>query len=262
MDKAALLARLKAEVSALEGRAAQLVPSADDGLWRFGGAGLDAGFPAGLALSAMHEFAPAEPAHFASAVAVAVRLLLCLPEARWARPLLWVQPRRIGSERGQLCAAALTLVGLPCDRLIFVEVGKMSDAHFTLEEGLHTAALGAVVAGGIDMDFTTSRRLALACNERAVPLLHLPERPSVTTAAATRWEVSPRPSGPDPWVKQGCSGNLRWQLALQRARQDVAAKWPMVMQVEWDDAALCFDLVPELVSRSGTAPAARLFRAA
>jgi protein ImuA len=262
MDRAALLARLKAEVSALEGRAAQLSRHADDGLWRFGGAALEAGFPAGLALSAMHEFAPAEPAHFACAVAVAVRLLLRLPEARRARPWLWVQPRHLAHERGQLCAAALAAAGLAPERLIFVEVGKMSEAHWAIEEGLHTSALGAVVATGIDMDFTTSRRLALACASGAVPLLHLPERPSLTTAAATRWEVSPRPSAPDPWVAQGCSGRPRWQLALQRARQDVAAKWPANFEVEWDDAALCFDLVPELVSRSVAAPTAWITRAA
>jgi protein ImuA len=251
MGKAALLARLREEIGRAEGRAVRLSPesgagTADD-LWRFGGAALDSRFPAGLGLAALHELSPDQPAHWASAAAIAVRLVQRLPLARAARPLLWVQGSRSMQERGHVSAAHLAATGLALERLVFLEVRKPADALWALEEGLQTPALAAVVAAGIEIGFTASRRLSLACAASGVPLLHLPEVPPGTTAAATRWTVSPRPSAPDLLVPQAV-GPPRWRLSLTRARQDVGIAWPTSFEVEWDDATLCFDMVAPLAS--------------
>jgi protein ImuA len=262
MTKAALLAQLRAEVSALEGHPERLDSGhSSDSLWCFGSSVLDQNLSGGLSLAAVHELAPDEPAHWASAVAVAVRLLLRLPPTRDQRPLLWVQNRRTVAERGRLSAASLAAAGLALERLIFLEVSKPAEALWALEEGLQTPSLAAVVAAGVEIGFTASRRLSLACSASAVPLLHLPERASATTAAATRWQVSPRPSAPDLLVSQAV-GRSRWHLRLVRARQEGAMRWPASYDVEWDDATLCFDLVAPLAPRSVEAPASRIARAA
>jgi protein ImuA len=250
MSKQAVLAQLRTAIATVEGRPARLEDLQPGQAWQFGSADLDARF--GLAVAAMHTVAPDCPAHWASAAAIALRLLQRLPAPHATRPLLWVQTTRSLQERGRLSAAALTNTGLTVDRLICLDVRTPAEALWALEEALQTPALAAVVAAGIDIGFTASRRLALAAAACAVPLLHLPEQHPANTAATTSWTVTPRTSAPDPLVAQAV-GRPRWQLDLVRAKLSGAKisganmmAWPARVEVEWDDATLCFNLVAGL----------------
>ncbi len=245
MTRAALLAQLRAEIQAVEGRPLQLA-GAPTAHWRWGTS--ESAPESGLssvemALGGLHEVVPRQPAHWASAAAIAVRLLQRLPPTHQGRPLLWVQSQQTARERGRLSAAWLAASGLALEQLIFLDVSKPQDALWALEEGVGTAALGAVVAAGIDIGFTASRRLSLICAATAVPLLHLPETAAPTTAACTRWQVAPCASAADPLLP-GAAGHPRWQLTLLRARQDSGLAWPATFEVGWTDAADGFVEIP------------------
>lgn len=251
MDKAALLARLRDDLSRQSGRG---FPEPDGGsaCWQLGdGAALAVPLPP----AAVHELAPELPSQWASAAAVAVRWLLRLPEARQACPILWVEMAVTARERGALCATALAGLGLAPERLILVEARKPAEALWALEEGARLPGLAAVVAAGVPVPFTASRRLTLACEASGVPLLHLPEVPAATSAAATRWRVAPLPGVPEPLLP-GHAGAPRWRLQLVRARQGLAWRWPRTIEVEWKDGAFCICLAAPLASGAVAARAA------
>jgi protein ImuA len=249
MSKSAVLARLRAEIARVEGNEARLEATtrAED-LWRFGGPGLDARLSSGLSLAGIHELSPDIPAHWPSVVAMTLRLMLRLPPTRTQRPLLWVQNRARAQERGRMSATHLVAAGLALERLVLLDVDKDAEALWALEEALHTPTLAAVIACGLDISFTASRRLALACGQTLVPLLHLTERPAAQSAALTRWQVAPLPSAPEPLLIR-MVGSPRWRLTLLRARMDMGCLWPVDFNVEWNNRALCLDMVDPVAAR-------------
>ncbi len=247
MTKAAVLAQLRAALSVLEGRPAQLEETQNIDSWRIG--------DISLAVTGVHEIAPAAPSHWSKAAGLAVRLLLCLPAARRGKPLLWVQTTGTLRERGRLSAVRLSQLGLDIDRLILLDVDKPRDALWALDEALRCRALAGVVAAGVDIGFTASRRLSLAAASSHVPLLHVPEHMPATSAALTRWQVAPLPSGVDPWASKAV-GPPRWRLTLTRARQPISCALPATFDLEWCHEALRFNLVSPLAYQPVAAPAA------
>ena len=91
-----------------------------------------------------------------------------LPQLGPAKPLLWVQERMAILEAGRLYPA-----GLGGADLIHVEARDARSALWAMEEGLRCSSLSAVIgeiwADPTSLDFTATRRLAVAAERSAVP---------------------------------------------------------------------------------------------
>jgi protein ImuA len=127
-----------------------------------------------------------------------------------------------GLTRFDLYAPGLEQVGLPADKVLYVQ-GKDDTAVLALaEDCLRDGSFAAVVAEVKTADQTATRRLQLAAADGATPMLLLRRwartvrdplsRPS---AAMTRWRVGCTPSRPlpAPGVGRGC-----WGVELVRQR--------------------------------------------
>jgi len=153
--------------------------------------------------------------------------------------LLWCRVTGTGSEPGMPYAPALERFGIASHRVVFVEARRSDDALWAMEEGLRADGLAAVYGEGIALDLTTSRRLQLAAETSGKTALALlsSRRPPPVTAATTRWRVTALPS-------LACDGapRPRWHIELVRCRGGNPNRWT----VEWNDAALHFDLAAPL----------------
>jgi protein ImuA len=248
------LAALRAHIAQLEGHAPLATPQ-DAGTvapaaWTWGCAALDgaleSGAARGLALGAVHEWAPATPADRAAPVGVVLRLLARLPRPG---PLLWVQTAESAASHGRPYGPGLRDTGLDPQRLIHVRVATLSDGLWALEEGVRSGAVAAVVGVGLAPDFTASRRLALASGTSGVPCLLLPREAPSLSAAASRWRVAHRPSLPDP-LDARSPGAPCWSLTLARARSAAPGSWA----VTWHEPAHHFALAAP-VADGAAAPA-------
>jgi protein ImuA len=183
----------------------------------FGVAPLDARLPGGgLALGALHEVAGgAEGAlHGAAAAKFAAGIL-----ARAQGEVLWCLRQR------DLFAPSLAQVGLPPDRLIFVEAGDEAGVLAAMEEGLRCSGLAGVVGEVAKLSMTASRRLQLAAEksgQMAIAIRRWRRTADAAdlgqpTAATTRWRVSSLPSSPLPDAIPGI-GQPRWFLELLRCK--------------------------------------------
>lgn len=218
------LAALRAEVRALEGR-----PDSG-GRLAFGIAEIDRRLPGGgLPLGALHEVEGGGADRAAGAAAV---LFVAGILARRGGAVLWCV------ERCDLYAPALAAVGLDPARLIVAEAGGAVLA--AMEEGLRHGGLAGVVGESGRLDLTASRRLSLAAEAAGTPAFVLRRRrfaagggtprgrgeepAAAPTAAATRWQVAPLPSGlPAVLARAGDGGRTGlarplWHLFLTRCR--------------------------------------------
>ena len=91
-----------------------------------------------------------------------------LAQVETGKPLLWVQERMAILEAGRLYPP-----GLACRDLIHVTARDARSALWAMEEGLRCAALGAVIGelwgDPASLDFTATRRLAVASERSGVP---------------------------------------------------------------------------------------------
>ncbi len=221
------VAALRAGMRALEGR-----PEGGARL-SFGVAEIDRHLPGeGLPVGALHEVegAGADARPGAAAVLFVAGIL-----ARRGGPVLWCVTTC------DLYAPALAAVGLDPARLIVAEAGGAVLA--AMEEGLRHGGLAGVVGEAARLGLTASRRLSLAAEATGTPafVLRPPAAGGVRrektaagqggepTAAATRWQVMPLPSGAPAVLAGGEEGAGRagpraglgrpvWQLALTRCR--------------------------------------------
>lgn len=180
----------------------------------------------GLAGGTLHSeiFAPGNEG---SGAAVALALALDAAAADDARSLLWVQDK-----------AALRLTGRPYrpglpttlhSRVIHVAAATPEDALFALEEGLRcrdlAGVIGEIVGNPRALDFTASRRLALAAERHGIPLfLVRPDAARDLSAARMRWQVRAAPSPPPRWNPQA-PGQPAWRAELFRARAHPPGEW-------------------------------------
>ena len=141
------------------------------------------------------------------------------------KPVLWVQDRVTQRESGKPFPA-----GLPAGlRLILVTVNRAVDVLWSMEEGLHCDALGAVLGelwgDPPALDFTATKRLALRAEARSIPalLIRRAAHPNLS-AARQRWRITSLPARLDPDDNRAPGAPL-WQADLFRARGRTPGQW-------------------------------------
>ncbi|MAH84938.1 MAG: hypothetical protein CBB68_11680 [Rhodospirillaceae bacterium TMED8] len=183
----------------------------------------------GLMPAALHEIA-AETSNDRPAALGFGAALLGLASQK--APVLWCRSAE------NLYAPGLELFQLNKDNLIFVNTSKNQQLLWSMEEGLRSGALAAVL-GEINIPtLAAARRLQLAAEDGNTLAFLIPSgnkksynstlEPSIVTAAVTCWQVASAPSyhplGPWP-------GQARWRLKLKRCRGGKSGEWLM----EWCD---------------------------
>jgi protein ImuA len=140
------------------------------------------------------------------------------------KPLLWVQQRMAILESGRIHPP-----GLPAANLIHVEARDARDALWAMEEGVRCAALSAVI-GEIwgdprELDFTATRRLAVASERSGTPcwLVRLGGTANLS-GARMRWRIGSAPSLANP-LDQRAPGAPAWDAELFRARGFPPGRW-------------------------------------
>jgi protein ImuA len=140
------------------------------------------------------------------------------------KPLLWVQESMAILESGRVHPP-----GLPSQGLIHVEARDARDALWAMEEGLRCSALSAVI-GEIwgdprALDFTATRRLAVASERSRVPcwLVRLGGSANLS-GARTRWRIASTPSLINP-LDPRAPGTPAWEAELFRARGHPPGHW-------------------------------------
>ncbi|MFL6734935.1 MAG: ImuA family protein [Sphingomicrobium sp.] len=147
-----------------------------------------------------------------------------LPQSDPAKPLLWVQERMAILETGRIHPP-----GLPSPELIHVEARDARSALWAMEEGLRCAALGGVIGelwgDPKALDFTATRRLAVAAEHSGVPCWLVRLNGSANLSGARmRWRIASRPTLPNP-LDPRAPGALAWDADLFRARGLQPGRW-------------------------------------
>ena len=146
------------------------------------------------------------------------------PQVAAGKPVLWVQERMAIREGGRVHPA-----GLPGLHLIHVEARDARDALWAMEEGLRCAGIGAVIGelygDPVCLDFTATRRLAVAAERSGVPcwLARLGGTANLS-GARMRWRVASAPSLPHPFDFKA-PGAPAWDAELFRARGAPPGRW-------------------------------------
>lgn len=147
-----------------------------------------------------------------------------------AKPMLWIQDRMSLLETGRPYPP-----GLDID-FIHVETRDAKAALWAMEEGLRCSALSAVV-GEIwgdprALDFTATRRLAVAAERGGVPatLLLFNATPNLS-GARMRWHAASRPSLPHRWDDRA-PGLPVWSLDLFKARGVDPGHWNVAHEAD------------------------------
>jgi protein ImuA len=252
---------LKAEVARLE-RAGGISPWGrhKDRVATIGAPDLEAHLPwGGLPRGALHEVA-GEGTDREQAAAAAGFAALWLAKLQVQGPVLWIL-RAASRSAIDLYAHGLRQLALDPDRLILVAARRDDEALWSMEEGLKTKALGAVLGEVGKLDLTASRRLQLAAEASGITafvlrrwrLMELAEREAAQPiAAVTRWRIAslPVPSS---------EGDLHWRVSLARCRGGRPGTW-LMEKADGSDlvhaAPLSGDLAEVLGHRSPTADAA------
>jgi protein ImuA len=147
------------------------------------------------------------------------------------KPLLWVQDRVAILESGRIHPP-----GLPSQDLIHVEARDARDTLWAMEEGVRCAALSAVI-GEIwgdpkVLDFTATRRLAVASERSQVPcwLIRLGGTANLS-GARMRWRIASAPSLANPFDARA-PGSPAWDTDLFRARGMPPGCWTMTHEAD------------------------------
>lgn len=147
-----------------------------------------------------------------------------LPQLAADKPVLWVQDRMAIREGGRVHPA-----GLPGLHLIHVEARDGRDALWAMEEGLRCCGIGAVIGelwgDPAALDFTATRRLAVAAERTGVPcwLVRLGGTANLS-GARMRWRIGSLPSLPHP-LDFKAPGAAAWDAELFRARGHPPGRW-------------------------------------
>ncbi len=161
--------------------------------------------------------------------------------------LLWVSTAAHAREWGHPYAPGLIRYGCDPAQLLVVEAKKPGEGGWALEEGIRCGAFGVLIGTGLGLDFTASRRLALAATEQATPCL-LVDGPGheLPSAASTIWRVAARLSGGDIYDLEA-PGLPRWRVELARSRGSApAGPW----ELDWDEQTHRFALAAAPADRA------------
>jgi protein ImuA len=147
------------------------------------------------------------------------------------KPLLWVQERMAILESGRVHPP-----GLPTQNLIHVEARDARDALWAMEEGLRCSALSAVIGelwgDPNTLDFTATRRLAVASERSAVPcwLVRLGGTANLS-GARMRWRIASAPSLSNE-LDPKAPGTPVWDSELFRARGMPPGRWSIACEAD------------------------------
>jgi protein ImuA len=164
------------------------------------------------------------------------------------KPLLWVQDRMAILETGRVHPP-----GLPISDLLHIEARDARAALWAMEEGLRCAALGAVIGelwgDPKSLDFTATRRLAVAAERSGVPcwLVRLGGAANLS-GARMRWRIASRPSLANP-LDPRAPGAPALDAELFRARGVPPGRWSIARDPQ-AGAADPFRLVAEAGDRA------------
>jgi len=143
-----------------------------------------------------------------------------------SKPVLWVQERMAILESGRVHPTGLA--GLD---LIHVEARDARAALWAMEEGVRCAALSAVIGelwgDPAALDFTATRRLAVASERSGVPcwLVRIAGTANLS-GARMRWRLASAPSRAHPFDPRA-PGSPAWNAELFRARGAPPGKWTL-----------------------------------
>ena len=211
---------LRAKIAAIEAGARP-----DSESLPFGDARIDGCLPGGgLPLGRWHEIGGAGLEVETAAAPAAFTALLAAPLARRGE-VVWVL------RRDDLCAAGLSGLGFPPQRLIQVCARDEAEALSVMEDALTTVGVAAVVGEVEACDLTAGRRLQLACEKRSCTGFLIRRRPyggqarreTTGSAAATRWRVASAPS--EPTAGEFGLGSPRFRVELERCRGGRTGAW-------------------------------------
>jgi protein ImuA len=182
-----------------------------------------------LSLGALHEIAPATPAHIAAASGFGLAMA-----ARTGRrkAIVLIQTDFAGHEAGLPYGPGLNLFGLDMRRLVVARVARAADALFIMEDALRcrgvACALCELTGAGEAADITATRRLSLAAREGGGIGFLLRHRASRSpSAAATRWDIAAATGARD---RYGGLGATVFLLSLVKNRRGPCGRWTL----EWN----------------------------
>lgn len=172
-----------------------------------------------------------------------------LPQIAPGKPLLWVQQRMAIVESGRVHPP-----GLAGFELIHVEARDAREALWAMEEALRCSGLSAVIGelwgDPASLDFTATRRLAVAAERTGVPcwLVRLGGTASLS-GARMRWRVASRASLANPFDPRA-PGTPAWDAELFRARARPPGRWAVAHEADsFHLAAAAGDRAVEQVER-------------
>lgn len=195
-------------------------------------------FPFGLGKHGLHEVA--ETAYGDRAAATGFVLTAARPLRKGA--LLWISQASIVRDMGTLPEAALREMCGENVRRLNITTRQAKDVLWAAEEAIVSGAASHVIAEVEEVDFTSTRRLALASGRHGVPLtLLLSHGCSGATAAITRWRISPRPSASNLYDFRA-PGHSRWHALLERCRS-APGMAGHEFDLEWNDETLSLSMV-------------------
>lgn len=136
---------------------------------------------------------------------------------------LWISPGR------KVFPTGMAHFGLQPSRVIFINVTKVKEALWVVEEALKCEALSVVVAEIKELGFTESRRFQLAVERSGVTgFIHrFAPKSENATACTARWKITALPG----FVSDGLPGvgHSSWQVNLAKVRNGKPASW----QISW-----------------------------
>ena len=147
------------------------------------------------------------------------------------KPLLWVQERMAILESGRIYPP-----GLGSSELIHVEARDARAALWAMEEGLRCSGLSGVIGelwgDPAALDFTATRRLAVASERSAVPcwLVRLGGTANLS-GARMRWRIASAPSLVNPFDRRAPGASV-WEAELFRARGHPPGRWRIAHEAD------------------------------
>jgi protein ImuA len=147
------------------------------------------------------------------------------------KPVLWVQERMAIIESGRIYPP-----GLGDIELIHVEARDARLALWAMEEGVRCSGLSGVIGelwgDPVALDFTATRRLAVAAERSGVPcwLVRLAGTANLS-GARMRWRIASGPSIANP-LDQRAPGTPAWDAELFRARGHQPGRWSIAHEAD------------------------------
>ena len=154
-----------------------------------------------------------------------------LPQLDRSKPVLWVQERMAILESGRIYPP-----GLGGTDIIHVEARDTRAALWAMEEGVRCSALSAVIGelygDPAALDFTATRRVAVASERSNVPcwLVRLGGTANLS-GARMRWRIGSAPSLANP-LDMRAPGLPAWDAELFRARGHQPGRWTVAHETD------------------------------